>query len=127
MIPVLVVATISFCSAICCTAFILCCCCGLCGNSKGGSGIAIAVAPMPSLAQVAPIGRADDSPEKAKQQEEETKPKPTPRPSPRDILNQSFNSSIASIASALTPRSPRLPYFFHLGRNPETGVARDYV
>jgi hypothetical protein len=99
----------------------------LCSNPNKVGGVGpTAVAPMHSIASVAPIGHADDSPDKAKPDDQDLKPK-TPRPSPRDVLNQSLNSSINSIASVLTPRSPRLPYFFHLGRNPETGAARDYV
>jgi hypothetical protein len=128
----LLVATASFLSAIICTTVILCCCCGVCSGPKVGSGSPTKVTPMArNLAQVAPIGHSDDpTPEKAKQIDEGAKPKPTPRPSPRDVLNQSLNSSLnsaRSIASMLTPRSPRMPYFLHVGRNPETGVARDYV
>ena len=127
----LLVATASFLSAIICTTATLCCCCGVCGGPKVGSGVPTKVTPMPSLAFVAPIGHSDDpTPEKAKQTDEGAKPKPAPRPSPRDALNQSLNSSLnsaRSIASMLTPRSPRMPYFFHVGSNPETGVARDYV
>merc|ERR1719335_353774 len=68
ILPVLLVATLSFCGAIICTTTLLCCCCG---NPKVGSGASVTVKPKPT-------------------------PRPSPRDALNQSLNSSINS-IASI------------------------------